>query len=63
MNGSEFMATGLYPHRACCCCIPSWNRPYWAIPSYITNIPQECPRGTVFVTWNLCPSGMHGYSS
>jgi len=24
--------TGLYPHRACYCCIPWWNRPYWAIP-------------------------------
>jgi hypothetical protein len=24
---------------------------------------SKCPRGTVFVTWNLCPSGMHAYSS
>jgi hypothetical protein len=23
----------------------------------------KCPRGTVFVTWNLCPSGMRAYSS
>jgi hypothetical protein len=24
---------------------------------------SKCPRGTVFVTWNLCPSAMHAYSS
>ncbi len=38
------------PDRRACCCIPSWNRPYWAIPYYITNVLQKCPRGTVF--WN-----------